>query len=355
MRAPDASPVGAARRALRPLARGARRGRRSAALRRDAVAARRRPADLSLFHEFAPPPGGGGNQCLRSIVGECERRGLRVENNTVSPTSRAVLFNSFNFDVDRLAYFARRASSGCRFVHRIGGAISLYRGFDDGSDRVIAEANRAHAHASIAISQWTLDTYRRLGVDLAEPHVVHNGTDPRVFHPNGRARFSRDRKIRLICSSWSDNPKKGTPTYRWLEDRLDWNRFEFTFVGNTSVPFARITHVPPVPPGELAELLRQHDVFVTATEDDAYSNALVEALSCGLPALYLASGGSGEAVKDAGLAFGDRRQIPELLERLVDEYEERQAAIDLPSLEEVTDAYLEVLGLHDFVGVRARA
>jgi glycosyltransferase involved in cell wall biosynthesis len=108
-----------------------------------------------------------------------------------------------------------------------------------------------------------------------------------------------------------------------------------------------------VPSRELADLLRAHDVFVTATEHDAYSNALVEALSCGLPAIYLESGGSGEAVKDGGFGFRRAEEIPELLDRLVDEYEERQAAISLPPLEEVVDDYLDVLGLEAFVGVRA--
>jgi glycosyltransferase involved in cell wall biosynthesis len=78
----------------------------------------------------------------------------------------------------------------------------------------------------------------------------------------------------------------------------------------------------------------------------------VEALSCGLPAVYLDSGGSREAVKEAGFAFTDREQIPDLLDRLVDEYEERQAAISLPSLEEIVDQYLDALGLDEFVGRR---
>ena len=238
-------------------------------------------------------------------------------------------------------------------VHRVGAVTSLYRGFDDGTDALVADVNARFADATLAISQATIDMYRQIGIELVDPHVVHNGCDPAIFHPRGRVPFARDRRIRLIASSWSDNPRKGAPVYRRLERRLDWNRFEFTFVGRTQEPFERIRHVPPLPSHELADLLRQHDVFVTATEHDAYSNALVEALSCGLPALYLASGGSGEAVKDAGLAFTDEDEIPELLERLVDEYEERQAAIDLPSLEEIADGYLALLGLDEFVGIRA--
>ena len=264
--------------------------------------ARVRPTDLALFHQFAPPPAGGGNQTLRAVAAEFERRGLRVGNNAVSPSTRAVLFNSFNFDLARLELLARRVG-GARMVHRVGAVTSLYRGFDDGTDARVADINARLAHATLAISHATVEMYRSIGIELVDPHVVYNACDSRIFNAEGRQPFSRDRKTRLISSSWSDNPRKGGPTYKWLEDHLDWDRYEFTFVGNTATRFKRIRHVPPVPSNELATLLRAHDVFVTATEHDAYSNALVEALSCGLPAVYLDSGGSAEAVKDAGFAF----------------------------------------------------
>jgi hypothetical protein len=38
---------------------------------------------------------------------------------------------------------------------------------------------------------------------------------------------------------------------------------------------------------------------------------------------------------------------------LVEEYEERQAQISLPTLEQVADGYLDLLGLGEFVGARA--
>lgn len=321
-------------------------------LERDAALARVRPVDLAVFHQFAPPPAGGGNQTLRAVISEFRRRGLRVGVNTVSPSTRAVLFNSFNIDFARLELLVRRLDRA-RLVHRVGAVTSLYRGFDDGTDARVAEMNARLADATIAISHATIEMYREIGVELVDPHVVYNGCDHRIFNAAGRAPFSRDRKTRLISTSWSDNPRKGGPTYEWLQDQLDWDRYEFTFVGNASIAFGRIRHIPPVPSHELAALLREHDIFVTATEHDAYSNALVEALSCGLPAVYLDSGGSAEAVKEAGFGFHEREELPGLLDRLVDEYEARQARIDLPSLEEIADQYLSVLGLDDFVGLRA--
>jgi glycosyltransferase involved in cell wall biosynthesis len=314
-----------------------------------AAAGRLRTAELAIFHDFRPAPAGGASQSLRAVAGELARRGVRIELNTLSPTTRACLFNSFNFDAERLALFARRAER-TRMIHRVGAVTTLYRGFDDGTDARVAELNRRFADATLAISHATITMYRELGIELVHPTVVHNGCDPRIFNREGRAPFDRARTIRLISSSWSANENKGAPVYRWLEENLDWSRYEFTFVGNTPLPFSRIRHVPPVPSHELARLLREHDVFVTATRNDAYSNALVEALSCGLPAVYLDSGGSREAVEDAGFGFTEQEEIPALLDRLVDEYEERQAAISLPSLAEVADGYLALLGLDEFVG-----
>lgn len=354
MTAPPPPPqVDLVRRTLNPVTRPVKRAWRRFELERDAKLARFRTADLSVFHEFQPPPAGGANQTLRALLGEFLRRGVRVELSTVSATTRACLFNSFNFDFDRLERLAAQRADDCRMVHRVGAVTSLYRGWDDGTDARVGELNRKLAEATVAISHATVEMYRRIGIELVEPRVIYNAVDPEIFHSRGRSPFRRDRKVKLIASSWSDNPRKGGPTYRWLESQLDWSRFEFTFVGNTSVPFERIRHVPSLRSRELAQLLRDHDVFVTATENDAYSNALVEALSCGLPAVYLDSGGSGEAVKDAGLPFTEREEIPALLDLLGEEYEQRQAAISLPTLEEIADEYLDALGLREFVGVRA--
>ena len=49
------------------------------------------PSDVSIFHDFVPSPYGGGNQFLSALRGELARRGWRVENNTLSPVTRACL------------------------------------------------------------------------------------------------------------------------------------------------------------------------------------------------------------------------------------------------------------------------
>ena len=337
--------------------------RRSASLRALAGAARRRvqleldlaqarvvQADIGLFHDFLPSPAGGAHQTLRAIVGEMRRRGVRVAVDSIPRGAEACLFNSFNFDPERLARFADRLPTGCRMVHRVGAVTTLYRGVDDGTDARVADLNARFADATIAISHATVAMYMSIGIELVDPHVIYNGVDSAIFNAEGRVSFDRSRKTRLVAVSWSDNANKGGPMLRWLEDVLDPEQYELTFVGNTREAFERVRVLPPLPSAELAELLRGQDIYVTGTRHDAYSNALVEALSCGLPAVYLDSGGSREAVKEAGFGFHEREEIPELLHRLREEYEVRQASISLPSLEQVVDDYLGVLGLHRFIG-----
>jgi glycosyltransferase involved in cell wall biosynthesis len=297
-------------------------------------------ADISIFHEFRPAPTGGGHQFLRALWDELARRGLRLENNHISPSTYACLFNSYNFDFERLRRMRR---AGCRMLQRVDGPLGVYRGWDDGSDRRIWQINQELADATVFQSQYSLQKHLELGMAFRSPGVILNAANPAIFHPQGRVPFDSGRKIRLISTSWSDNPNKGAGVYQWLEGHLDWERYEYTFVGRSPLPFERLRSIPPVPSGQLAELLRQHDIYIIASQTDPCSNALIEALSCGLPVLYLKSGGHPEIVGEAGLGFSEAEEIPALLEALVNAYPETQARISVPTISQAADRYLEVL------------
>ena len=302
------------------------------------VVGRRRNPDIAIFHEFRPPPYGGANQFLIALRNELRRRGLRVEPNAIGPATRACVLNSFAFDGGRLA---RTLHDGCRVVHRVDGPVAVYRGFDDGADRRIVELNR-WADVTVFQSKYSLDAHERLGLELRNPVIIPNAVDSGIFHQGDREPIG-DRRVRIIATSWSDNPNKGGATYAWLEEHLDWSRFELTFAGRTGVPLTRARYIAPVPSHELAGLLRSHDVYLAASVHDPCSNALLEALACGLPVIYRRSGGHPELVGEAGLGFNEPEQIPALLDRLVATHDEWRAAIRVPLLADVTDRYLKAM------------
>jgi glycosyltransferase involved in cell wall biosynthesis len=103
--------------------------------------------------------------------------------------------------------------------------------------------------------------------------------------------------------------------------------------------------IPPIASLELAKLLREHDVYLTASRNDPCSNSLIEALSCGLPAVYLKSGGHPEIVGEAGLGFKTAEEIPVLMERMAEDLGAFRGKIRVLKIEDVADRYLEVLGL----------
>jgi glycosyltransferase involved in cell wall biosynthesis len=312
---------------------------RKVATERDFVQSRSARRDLAIFHEFHAPPYGGGNQFLLALRRELERRGLSVEVDRVSGGTPACLYNSFNFDFSRLRRFRR---GGVHMVHRVDGPIGVYRGFDDGTDRRIVEINEL-ADATIMQSQYSLDKHRELGLTLHHPVVIPNTVDSSIFHPPAAREPLGGRRLRVIASSWSDNPRKGGEILAWLDRNLDFDTFELTFAGRTQQRFEHIRVVDPLPSEPLAELLRAQDFYLAPSRDDPCSNALLEALACGLPAAYLRSGGHPELVGEAGIGFDDAEEVPAVLSRLVEEHEQRRARISVPALRDVADRYLGVL------------
>jgi glycosyltransferase involved in cell wall biosynthesis len=311
---------------------------RRAETERDFVRSRRTRSDLAVFHEFHEPPYGGGNQFLLALVRELERRDLEIEVNRLSGSTPACLYNSFNFDFARLRRFVR---DGARMVHRVDGPIGVYRGFDDGTDRRIVEVNSL-ADTTIVQSRYSLEKHRELGLELHDPVVIPNAVDPDIFHPLASG-GPRDGRLRVIATSWSANPRKGVDILMWLDENLDFSEFELTFAGNTTARFEHIRVVGPLASEALADLLREHEVYLAASRDDPCSNALLEALACGLPAAFLRSGGHPELVGEGGLGFDSPEELPEVLAQLRSELEDRRAAISVPTLWDVASRYLEVL------------
>jgi glycosyltransferase involved in cell wall biosynthesis len=306
----------------------------------DWLSSRHGAADLSVFHEYVPPPSGGGHQFVRALSRELERRGLVLETNRISRGTRTCLFNSFNFDAARLRRFARE---DVRMVHRVDGPIGVYRGFDDGTDKHIVDLNRAFADATVVQSRYSLEKHAELGLELRSPVLIPNAPDPEIFHPPAAWNVLEGRRLRVIATSWSDNPGKGADVLEWLDSHLDEDELDVTFAGRTETKFERIRIVGPLASQELAELLRAQDVYLAASRDDPSSNALLEGLACGLPAAFLRSGGHPELVGEGGLGFDGAEELPDLFAQLRRELELRRAAIRVPALADVAERYFEVL------------
>jgi glycosyltransferase involved in cell wall biosynthesis len=302
-----------------------------------------RTADVSFFFDFQPPPYGGGNQFLLALRGELERTGYRTETNRISARTRACIFNSFNFDPLRLEWLKRR---DCRLIHRVDGPISVYRNSEEpGLDRDIWELNRRFADATVFQSAYSLNRHREMGLEFNKAVIISNAVDSGIFHNHGRVPFGRDRRIRLVTSSWSMHPNKGADIFKWMDENLDWSHYEMSFFGRSPVNFQNIRMVSPLASAPLADELRKYDIFITASRHEACSNALLEALSCGLPALYINSGSNPEIAGAGGLGFNAPEEIPIQLSKLIADYSRFQSLIQVPTIQQIAGQYLTVCSI----------
>jgi len=324
--------------AARLAAQGARVGRFV-----DRVVRRSRGAGaglvVSLWNAFYAPPYGGANQFMRALGVALAARGARVLENAAYGADVHILQGNW-FDIPR---FRRHVPRGTPVIHRIDGPVHLYRGFGREKDEEVFALNAEYAHASVLQSAWSFERTVEMGYRPINPVLIGNAPDPRIFNRDGAAVHDGRRKLRLISTSWSDNPRKGAPLYAYLDRHLDWSRFEYTFVGRIATSFQHIRVIPAVPSAALADHLRAHDVYVTASQSDPCSNALAEALACGLPALYLADGGHPELVGPGGVPFTGQGDVLAALDQLVAHHASYRRLVRPLTMDEVVERYLTLI------------
>ncbi len=302
---------------------------------------------IHIFFEFKDQAWGGGNQFLKALRDYFRAQGAYTEN---PEEGDILLLNSHHFG-DRVQInnllSLKKNKPNLLIAHRIDGPVQLIRGRDEGTDPLIFTFANLFADAVVFQSTWSREHCLKLGLKPdARETVIMNAPDPKIFHPP--ARKTKSDKLRLIATSWSNNPRKGFDAYLWLDENLDRDKYDMTFVGNAPVKFRNILALPPQSSTELAETLRAHDVYITASRTDPCSNALIEAMHCGLPALALNDGGHPEIVGKGGLLFNRAEEIPAMLEKIQKNYETYQNNISLPDRNSAGKAYLDFLqDLHE--------
>ncbi|MCP8310251.1 MAG: glycosyltransferase [Candidatus Methylarchaceae archaeon HK01M] len=300
---------------------------------------------LTILYKFHKSPWGGANQFLSALRKEFLKRGWKVSEK-LSSKSKLCIFDSFKLDMD-IFRDSTKDYKNTLMIHRVDGPTIFVRGNDKELDDVVFEINNKVADITIFQSFWSYRKTIELGYEPINPIIIPNAVDQSIFNRRGRVKFSNKRKINIISTSWSSNPRKGFEVYKWLDNNLDWEKYEYKFIGRTpkDIKFNNIQHLEPMPSEELALKLKESDIYIIASQCDPCSNALIEALACGLPSIYLNDGGHPELVKYAGFGFYMKEEISNLLNHLVMNYEFFQNLISIPTMDEIASKYLSLLNL----------
>lgn len=217
-----------------------------------------------------------------------------------------------------------------------------------------------------ANSRWTLDIARRAHGAAADVELLPLGLDTRLFAPFDRALARRmlglPQDAFLVVAGAVDlaEPRKGGPLFRGVLDRLAQSR------GIRVVGFGHNSeHIPGLQGlGNIADervmavVCNAADLMLSCATEESFGQSVLEAASCGRPALALAAGGISDIIRheETGLLLDD--PDPERFEaailRLAADHAEadamgrraREAVADAMSLEAQAarwDSYLALI------------
>lgn len=284
---------------------------------------------VAISHRLVEGPWGGGNRFARALIDQLVAEGHQP------------VFSLADRDIDVILIVDPRARNPqtaftpghvlryllfrnprALVVHRINECDE--RKGTKGMNARLRLANYCADH-TVFIASWLRDlsVWRR---DLGRSNsVILNGADARIFHSRGYKAWDGREPLRLVTHHWGGNRMKGFDVYEQIDALLgqpSWrDRIAFTYVGNLppGFRFRHATHLPPLTDEPLAEELRRHHVYVTASLNEPAGMHHIEGAMCGLPLLYRASGALPEYCDGYGIRF-DGPDIAEALETMIATY-----------------------------------
>ena len=296
---------------------------------------------IHLAYEFVDGPWGGANQFLKALRDKLRAMGLYAE----SPEeSNVILMNSYHVNstktIKEVLRFKKKGGNSPRVMHRIDGPFSLVRGRPDVSDVAVRHVNLI-SDGTVFQTNWIKENAKLSPKSRGLPsRVIGNAPDEKIFYQKTTSSDPSE-KTKLLYTSWSTGMNKGFDTLKWIDENMDWDKYSMTFVGNSPTVFENICMRPPLGSEALAHEIRKHDIFISPARNEPSSNAILEALSCGLPVLAVNQGGSPELVGKSGELFDSPEEIPKLVKKISQNLSVYRAKIQIRTMDDVANDYVE--------------
>ena len=269
---------------------------------------------ISIGSKIVDGPWGGGNLFLINLSNYLINQGHEVVYDLghkdidlillTDPRKKNYSTSTFNhLDIKKYKNFVNR---DVNVVQRINECDERKR--TNNVNKLYFEASLVADHI-IFVSDWLRDIYVNLGMEDSKTSTVLSGSNPDIFNSEGRSFKKTGEKFKVVTHHWSNNYFKGYQIYKKFDDLLNdkkWsNLFEFSYIGNVSqnFDFKNTNVIDPLSGKELANELKKNHIYLTASINEPSGNHHIEASQCGLPVLYLKSGGIPEYCKDFGIGF----------------------------------------------------
>ena len=285
---------------------------------------------ISIGSHIIEGPWGGGNLFIINLSNYLIKEGHTVVYDLIDKDIDLILLtdprgknsSSSSFDHNEIESYVKNVNPNTAVVHRINECDE--RKQTKGLNNFYLQASQV-ADQIVFVSNWLRQIYLNLGMSSDNSSVILSGSDKDIFNSVDSFNWDKDKKLKIITHHWSPNINKGQAVYKLLDDLIGtkkWkDKIKFTYVGNISEDFNfnNTEVIPPKEGEELARIIKDHHLYVTGSINEPSGNHHIEAAQCGLPILYLDSGGTTEYCEGFGLAFTN--DFESKLEKIIIEYD----------------------------------
>ena len=270
---------------------------------------------ISIGAKIFEGPWGGGNLFVKNISKYLKAKGHKVVYELKDDDIDIILLTdprknseSSSFTHKEIKKYLKKINPNAKVVHRINECDE--RKNTRGVNSFYIKANKI-SNFTIFVSKWLKDIYIKSGYVPKNDSVILAGADSAIFNRDELVSHKNGEKFKIVTHHWSNNWNKGFSIYDTL-DRLLHNesfssKYEFTYIGNLKKKynFKNTNVINPLDGVDLANELKKHHVYLTASLNEPSGNHHIEAAQCGLPILYINSGGIPEYCSGYGVEFNE--------------------------------------------------
>ena len=274
---------------------------------------------------------GGGNQFATSLTAYLRNKGISVVHDLMDKDIDVVVLTEPRKSSRSSAYTDKEITDYLRFrnpealvIHRINECDE--RKGTDYVNGLLIEANRCADH-TVFISTWLEKLFLGHGIAYKSHSVILNGADETIFNRNGFRSWDHQTPLRIVTHHWGASWLKGFDIYQQLDAMLEqsaWKgKIEFTYIGRAPEGFAfrNTRHIEPLSGKKLADELRRHHIYVSASRNEPAGMHHIEGAMCGMPLLYIESGALPEYCQGYGFSFTQDTFVQKL-ETIIDTYDD---------------------------------
>ena len=193
-------------------------------------------------------------------------------------------------------------------------------------NKYLLNANKVADH-SIFVSGWLKTLYINQGFNRRNSTVIYAGADKSIFNRDSYKEWDKKNPLKIVTHHWGANWNKGFEYYLLLDSYMEktkWkDKIEFTYIGNIpkNVKFKNSKLIAPLAGQDLAKEIKKNHLYITGSANEPSGNHHIEAAQCGLPILYLNSGGIPEYCEGFGIMFNNKNDFEEVLKKSVQKYD----------------------------------